>query len=83
MPIRDVVRAIRSYMAGIGAAGSLIFGAAILFVVASALVALKGWPKPGAMASPVVQRVPATPGHRAAGTVGGVGGRLGRLLSGL
>jgi hypothetical protein len=38
------VRATRGYLAGFGTAGSLLAGAAVLFVLASALVSFQGWP---------------------------------------
>lgn len=39
------MRATRAYLAGFGTAGSLLAGAAMLFVLASAVVAVKGWPQ--------------------------------------
>jgi hypothetical protein len=39
------MRASRAYIAGFGTAGSLLAGAAMLFVLASAVVAFKGWPQ--------------------------------------
>ncbi|HEY1515122.1 MAG TPA: hypothetical protein VGF91_01805 [Solirubrobacteraceae bacterium] len=39
-----VVRAARAYLAGFGTTGSLLAGAALMFIVASALVAFRGWP---------------------------------------
>ncbi len=41
------VRANRAYLAGFGTSGSLLAGAALLFVVASAIVAFRGWPQVG------------------------------------
>ena len=46
------VRATRAYIAGFGTAGSLLAGAAILFVLASAVVSFRGWPTIGAQPSP-------------------------------
>jgi hypothetical protein len=57
----NYLRAIRSYMAGLGAAGSLVLGAFLLFVLGSTVVAFNGWPKIGPTASPAVQRI--TAGH--------------------
>jgi hypothetical protein len=34
----------RAYLAGLGTAGSLLAGAAVLFLLASALVSFHGWP---------------------------------------
>jgi hypothetical protein len=39
------MRATRAYVAGFGTAGSLVAGAAIVFVLASAVVAFRGWPQ--------------------------------------
>ena len=39
------VRATRAYVAGFGTAGSLVAGAAMLFVLASAIVSFRGWPQ--------------------------------------
>src|SRR5919204_4138727 len=39
------VRASRAYIAGLGTAGSLVAGAALLFVLASAVVSFRGWPQ--------------------------------------
>jgi hypothetical protein len=47
------MRTARAYLAGFGTAGSLLAGAALLFVLASALVAFHGWPQMGAGAAPV------------------------------
>jgi hypothetical protein len=38
------VRATRAYLAGFGTSGSLLVGAAAMFVLASAIVAFHGWP---------------------------------------
>jgi hypothetical protein len=42
------VRATKAYLAGFGTAGSLVAGAALLFVLGSAIVAFRGWPQIGA-----------------------------------
>ncbi|MFZ0381890.1 MAG: hypothetical protein WAL38_28950, partial [Solirubrobacteraceae bacterium] len=47
-----MARATRAYLAGIGTSGSLLAGAALMFIVASALVAFHGWPHVGAQPSP-------------------------------
>src|SRR5437763_11491069 len=47
-----MARATRGYLAGIGTSGSLLAGAALMFVVASALVGFRGWPHVGAQPSP-------------------------------
>src|SRR5436305_12765649 len=47
-----MARATRGYLAGVGTSGSLLAGAALMFIVASALVAFRGWPHVGAQPSP-------------------------------
>ena len=47
------MRASRAYIAGFGTAGSLLAGAAMVFVLASAVVAFRGWPQVGWPATPV------------------------------
>jgi hypothetical protein len=49
---RRVARATRAYLAGIGTSGSLLAGAALMFVLGSALVAFHGWPHVAAQPSP-------------------------------
>jgi hypothetical protein len=46
------MRASRAYIAGFGTAGSLLAGAAVAFVLASAVVAFRGWPQVADQASP-------------------------------
>src|SRR5690348_11122503 len=46
------LRALRAYLPGFGTAGSLLAGAVLMFIVASALVAFRGWPHVGAQPSP-------------------------------
>src|ERR1700692_4043034 len=46
------MRATRAYIAGFGTAGSLLAGAAMMFVLASAVVAFRGWPQVGGGATP-------------------------------
>jgi hypothetical protein len=41
----DEVRTTRAYLAGFGTAGSLLAGAAVVFVLASAAVSFRGWPQ--------------------------------------
>jgi hypothetical protein len=49
---RGSVRAARAYLAGFGTTGSLLAGAALMFIVASALVAFRGWPHVATAPSP-------------------------------
>lgn len=60
------VRATRAYVAGLGTAGSLVAGAAVLFVLASAVVSFRGWPQVGAQPSAVA--VVVQPSQVAAGS---------------
>ena len=56
------LRSLRTYLPGFGTAGSLLAGAVLMFIVASALVAFRGWPHVGAQPSPgevVVSPAPA------------------------
>src|SRR6185437_15461704 len=46
------MRGARAYLPGFGTAGSLLAGAVLMFIVASALVAFRGWPHVGAQPSP-------------------------------
>jgi hypothetical protein len=46
------LRGARGYLPGFGTAGSLLAGAVLMFIVASALVAFRGWPHVGAQSSP-------------------------------
>jgi hypothetical protein len=46
------VRTTRAYLAGLGTAGSIVVGAALLFVLASAIVAFRGWPSGGGSDAP-------------------------------
>jgi hypothetical protein len=46
------MRATRAYIAGFGTAGSLLAGAAMVFVLASAVVAFRGWPQVGTTSAP-------------------------------
>src|SRR5947209_964497 len=43
--MKITVRATRAYLAGFGTCGSLLAGAAVLFVLGSAIVAFRGWPQ--------------------------------------
>jgi len=45
-------RVARAYLAGFGTSGSLLIGLALMFIVASTLVAFHGWPHVGAQPSP-------------------------------
>jgi hypothetical protein len=49
---RGVVHAARAYLAGVGTTGSLLAAAALVFIVASALVAFHGWPHVAVQQSP-------------------------------
>jgi hypothetical protein len=55
------VQATRAYLAGLGTAGSIVVGASLVFVLASAVVAFRGWPDATAAGAPaqVVLSVPA------------------------
>jgi hypothetical protein len=55
----------RAYLAGFGTSGSLLAVAALLFVVASALVAFNGWPHLGAQPSPGRVVISASPSSAA------------------
>ncbi len=50
--IAGLGRSARGYLAGFGTSGSLLAVAALLFIVASAMVAFRGWPHVGAQPSP-------------------------------
>ncbi len=67
------MRATRANMAGFGTAGSLVAGAAMVFVLASTVVAFRGWPQVSAqpspatlVASPVRSPAPSSAGRRLA-----------------
>jgi hypothetical protein len=47
-----LARATRAYLAGIGTSGSLLAGAAVMFILASAMVAFRGWPHVAAQPAP-------------------------------
>jgi hypothetical protein len=49
---RGPVHAARAYLAGVGTTGSLLAVAALVFIVASALVAFHGWPHVGVQPAP-------------------------------
>jgi hypothetical protein len=49
---RKIARAAQAYLAGVGTSGSLLAGAALMFILASALVGFRGWPHVGAQPSP-------------------------------
>ena len=66
--MRTTVRATRSYMAGLGTSGSLVAGAALLFVLGSAIVAFRGWPQVAtgpATTSVAAAAQPTAPSHTA------------------
>lgn len=51
-PLERLPRIARAYLAGLGTSGSLLIGLALMFIVASALVAFRGWPHVAAQPSP-------------------------------
>jgi len=53
------VRDARAYVAGVGTSGSLLAGAAVLFLIGSAIVAFGGWPQIGA--GPATSSISAAP----------------------
>jgi hypothetical protein len=70
------VRATRAYLAGFGTSGSLLAGAAVLFVLGSAIVAFRGWPQ--IATGPATTAVAASP----AGVPSHAGARLAAVLAG-
>src|SRR5947209_5197477 len=56
----------RAYLASLGTGGSLVAGAALLFVFASALVSWSGWPHVGSSSPTVSVVLPARVGARTA-----------------
>jgi hypothetical protein len=56
-------------LAGFGTAGSLLAGAALLFVLASAVVSFNGWPRVGGQAAPAAVVLPSA--DHPAGSVAG------------
>jgi hypothetical protein len=64
----ESLHALRSYLPGFGTAGSLLAGAVLMFIVASALVAFRGWPHVGAQPSPGEVVVSPTPAAAAGST---------------
>jgi hypothetical protein len=48
-------------MAGFGTAGSMLAGGAVVFVLASAVVAFQGWPRIATQGSPAAIQISATP----------------------
>jgi hypothetical protein len=80
-PLERLPRTARAFLAGLGTSGSLLICLALMFIVASALVAFRGWPHVAAQPSPgevVVSPQPAASTGsavaRRGGGVGGVGG---------
>jgi hypothetical protein len=68
------VRAPRAYLAGFGTSGSLLAGAALLFVLASAFIGFQGWPQVGDSPSTVAVSLPQAP-------LGTTTSRAGRVLA--
>ncbi len=73
--MKRLVHTTRGYPAGFGTSGSLLAGAALLFLLASAIVAFRGWPQVGAGPAISVLSAPqaSAPSH--------VGKRLAAFLS--
>src|SRR5579875_3550244 len=61
VPIERAVRATRAYLAGIGTAGALALGAALVFAAASAIIAFRGWPGISSATGPARQVLTVTP----------------------
>lgn len=55
------MRAPRAYLAGFGTSGSLLAGAALLFILASAFIGFHGWPQLGDSPSTVAVTLPRAP----------------------
>jgi hypothetical protein len=55
------MRATRAYLAGIGTAGALALGAALVFAAASAIIAFRGWPGAVGISGPARQVLTVTP----------------------
>ena len=55
------MRAPRAYLAGFGTSGSLLTGAALLFILASAFIGFHGWPQVGDSPATVAVSVPRAP----------------------
>jgi hypothetical protein len=68
--VRGALRDARAYLAGFGTSGSLLAGAALMFIVASALVSFRGWPHVAAQPSPGEVVVSPRPASSAASPVG-------------
>lgn len=62
------MRATRSYIAGFGTVGCVLAGCAVLFVVASALVAFRGWPQIATQSAPSALRLQAGPATSSSGS---------------
>ena len=72
------MRAPRAYLAGFGTSGSLLAGAALLFILASAFIGFHGWPQVGDSPSPVAVSLPQAP----LGTTTSLSSRASRVLAG-
>ena len=95
---RGLVHVARAYLAGAGTTGSLLAVAALVFIVASALVAFRGWPHVAAATPPgrvvisanrgasagtlAARRLAFVAGAPGAGGVGGAGGAGGAGAAG-
>jgi hypothetical protein len=89
--VKGAARVARAYLAGFGTSGSLLAGAAVMFILASALVAFRGWPHVSAQPSPGEVVVSPSPASSAVSTstrrlalvsAGPVGGATGALAAG-
>jgi hypothetical protein len=65
----DEVRTTRAYIAGFGTAGSLLAGASVVFVLASAVVSFHGWPQlDNHLSAPALVRASSHAGADSAGS---------------
>ena len=77
--VLGLARSAREYLAGLGTSGSLLAGAALMFIVASTMVAFHGWPHVAAQPSPGEVVVSARP---AAATGSQIARRLAVIAAG-
>src|SRR5436305_4745651 len=66
------VRATRAYIASFGTAGSLVAGAAVVFVLASAVVGFRGWPSVAGSSQPVTVEPASSTGRASHGAAKGL-----------
>ena len=55
------MRATRAYIAGFGTAGSILACAVVVFVIASAVITINGWPALSEQASPAAVQITQAP----------------------